>query len=315
MLTSIVAIPLPALVAGSIDIPSIAYSIPDLQAIATVRLLQTANGTEAACLQVNLSNGKTVRLDVVSWALFGLAVGSIVVGILGGIILLAKGGDATRGRRKERFVGLMAFYQFVASTGLLSITYPLVYTSFAANFAWSLGLVFVQSFQDNIYATRERTGGNLTQPGGGLVGGTLATGLQRRSILPSESIFKRATNATAASSSTIPTFADLSSIVPTGIPRFLTKLTISPQNGYLTILIWFLLALTAFIALTLVLAVPYGLLIKRDVKRLERDGRVVGNGVVQRALDLVRGNALRLVSSHIDDVPVGRILTNSIRSC
>lgn len=47
-----------------------------------------------------------------------------------------------------------------------------------ANFAWTVGLQYVESIQISIDHTRQRTGGNLTQIAGNLVGGTEALSSQ-----------------------------------------------------------------------------------------------------------------------------------------
>lgn len=209
-------IPLPASLAGNIDIPGAAYWIPDLEATAygacdegppfprptsvwansasrrAVRLLRVADGSEAACLRVDLANGKTTRWASVSWALGGLAIGCVALSALwflvGTLVYPAapvpsttspadpNAAWASLGRRKERLFLLMSLLQFVATTGLLSIDYPIIYEAFTSNFAWSLGLIRETPIVNAIDDLRARTGGNLAQLAGrsGLVGGTEA---------------------------------------------------------------------------------------------------------------------------------------------
>ncbi|BGP00185.1 hypothetical protein NBRC10513v2_004409 [Rhodotorula toruloides] len=185
-------IPLPTSLAGNIDIPGAAYWIPDLEATAYVRLLRVSDGSEAACLRVDLANGKTTRWASVSWALGGLAIGCVLLSALwflvGTLVYPAASYTSTTsptdpnaawaslGRRKERLFLLMSILQFVATTGLLSINYPIIYEAFTSNFAWCLGLIRETPVVNAIDSLRARTGGNLTQLAGrsGLVGGTEA---------------------------------------------------------------------------------------------------------------------------------------------
>ena len=44
------SIPIPGDIASSVQVPSIAFVIPDLQALATIRLIDNETGEEAACL-------------------------------------------------------------------------------------------------------------------------------------------------------------------------------------------------------------------------------------------------------------------------
>ncbi|GAA5848902.1 hypothetical protein JCM3766R1_000672 [Sporobolomyces carnicolor] len=188
-------IPLPNSVTDSIDIPGIGFLIPDLEATAFVRLLRVGDNSEAACLRVDLSNGKTVRWTSVSWALGGLALGTVLLSILfflvgtlvfppatAALTSLAHGSLspavwASLARRKERLLLLTNLLQFAATTGILSLEYPIIYDSFTANFAFSLGLIRETPIQAGIDSLRNGTGGNLTRLAGSrnLVGGTEAT--------------------------------------------------------------------------------------------------------------------------------------------
>lgn len=153
-----------------------------------VRLLRVEDDSEAACLRVDLSNGKTVRFASVSWALGGLAIGCVLLSALWFLVgtlvwpstsAIASSPHANAlwaslGRRKERLLLFMSLVQFVATTGLLSIQYPRIYESFTGNFAWALGLIRINPVIRSIDRMRDSTGGNLTQIAGTstLVGGT-----------------------------------------------------------------------------------------------------------------------------------------------
>lgn len=282
-----------------------------------------------------MSNGKSVRFRGISWALGGLALGSLLIGFLRGLVGLLHGiptAQLERGRSKERLVDIISFLQFVATTGLLSLNYPLIYTSFTANFAWAIGLIYIRPFQLNINDLRQRTGGNLTQLAGRLniVGGTEAVTLSNFARLSSHvalppsssttnfssyssettstllsSLATHASNATtslikraplAVQETTIPEVQqnDTINAVQTGIPRFLVNVQISPFNGFMTVFLNFLLLLVLFLVVVLVFAIPF-LVLRRTIGKKTFSGQRDrhGDGVF---FGLIRANALRMVS-------------------
>ncbi|GAA5992315.1 hypothetical protein JCM10908_000421 [Rhodotorula pacifica] len=196
-------IPLPESIGRDINIPGIGYWIPDLEATATVRLVRVSDGSEAACLRVALSNGLTVRHGWVSWILGGLVLICVLLSALWFFVgtlaypaaslaaptspLAANAAWASLGRRKERLFLVFSLYQFVATTGLLSIQYPNVYESWTGNYAWSLGLIREKPIVNAIDELRNGTSGNLTRLAGtsGLVGGTEALrGIYNNVVVP-----------------------------------------------------------------------------------------------------------------------------------
>ncbi|KAI5477916.1 hypothetical protein MNV49_005809 [Pseudohyphozyma bogoriensis] len=292
-------IPLPSSVTDKIKLPGIAFVIPDLQATAYVRLVSVETGDEAACLKVDLSNGLTTRHTYVTWALVAIVLLSIAVSVLGGLINLVKGYPVELGRRKERLVHIFSWYHFVVLSGILSLDYPIVFSSFVANFAWSVGLVSEKPIQQGIDDLRQRTGGNLTQLAGNLVGGTEA--LTQRSV--ERALGERAWEDMLASATTslvkrvssnyeVPTVSENDTVnaVAQGIPHYLTNLNISPYNGFMTVFIQFLFLLCIFIALVLVLAIPF-FVVERIARRREWEKRLSRGG----AGSLVRANALRVL--------------------
>lgn len=268
-----------------------------------------------------MSNGRSVRLVGVSWALGGLAIGALLIGFLRGLVALLKGDIDTqleRGRGKERLLQIMSFYQFVATTGLLSIDYPIIYDSFTANFAWTIGLIRMQPFQVEIDEMRNRTGGNLTQTAGTLVGGTLS----RNQLLAANSavnsnittvshslmsglaaahqkssgLVRRALD-TAAQAYAVPEVqeTDVVNAVRTGIPHYTTVLNISPFNAYMTVFFNFLLFLCLFAVVLAIAAIPFLIVLRIVAKRRRSKGGI--NPARGMFASLVRANALRLVSS------------------
>lgn len=54
-------------------------------------------------------------------------------------------------------------FQTIAASGLLTLQYPTVYSSFVLNFRWALGLFYVGSIQDAIDSARAKTGGKMSR--------------------------------------------------------------------------------------------------------------------------------------------------------
>lgn len=137
------------------DIPSIAYTIPDLEALATIQLQDNDNpGQVVGCLQVTLSNGNTAYQSGVVWATVGLALLALFSSMLHSVI--AK----SLGAAQWRLIDVMMAIQNPAVISLLSLNYPNVYLQYGLNFAWSIGLVNIPSLQRSITSTRENTGGD-----------------------------------------------------------------------------------------------------------------------------------------------------------
>ncbi|KAK4057201.1 hypothetical protein OIO90_001696 [Microbotryomycetes sp. JL221] len=354
-------LPLPSVVAQDIDIPGIGFIVPDLEAQATIRLLNVDDLTEAVCLNVKLSNGKSVRYTGISWALAGIVIGAVALGLVRGLVALVKKDEIgfETGRQKERVLEIMSWLQFCAATGLLSIDYPLLFQSWTANFAWSLFLEpRISSIQNEIYDMRNRTGGNLTQLAGTIVGGeeaqtrTILSGLNVESPPASDLVQTLATTllvnlASSARTSatglfkrqlldgvlggggglgvpgmgeTDPTLdaarevivpevqeTDVVNRVPTGIARYVVALNISPFNSFMTVFFNFLLLICVFLALCLLLAVPFWLLTKRSKRNylnekptsVDEKGRWADRSQTKNGnrmlVDVVRANALRLL--------------------
>ncbi|CAD6910343.1 unnamed protein product [Tilletia controversa] len=133
-------------------IPTIAFKIPDLEAVATVQLIDQ-NDRIVACLQATLSNGHTTYQKAAIWGTVGLAL------LAAGSSFLHSAIPASVGAAQWRIVDVMVAIQHVAVVSLLSLTYPVAFTSYASNFAWSIGMINIAPVQSSITSTRRKTGG------------------------------------------------------------------------------------------------------------------------------------------------------------
>ncbi|PLW33861.1 hypothetical protein PCANC_15030 [Puccinia coronata f. sp. avenae] len=138
-------------------IPSLAWSVPDIEAVFTIQLLDSSTQNSAACLQVTLTNGLTVGLKSVIWvsAVFLILSASIALGTAifapSSILLTAPA---------SLFYLLGNQLQQMAMTGMLSLNYPVVLRTWTTNFAYSVGLISSGSISRAIDKLRDNTGGN-----------------------------------------------------------------------------------------------------------------------------------------------------------
>lgn len=127
------------------QVPGITYSVPDLDATVRVLINDTSTGETVACLEADVSNGKTVDSKGVKWAtaiIAGLALisSSIVFG-LG--YMNASAHVATNA------LSLFGYFQSQAMIGMAGVKLPPVVQSWTQNFQWSMGIIrldFMQRF-------------------------------------------------------------------------------------------------------------------------------------------------------------------------
>ncbi|KAL4800072.1 hypothetical protein BDV19DRAFT_203854 [Aspergillus venezuelensis] len=142
------------------QIPSIAFTIPDLDGVAKLELKSKDNGNEVACIKSELSNGKSTEVAGVSWAAAGMAGAALA---LSGLSALGTAGHAGSASSSPGFGEVMGWFHTMATNGMLSVSYPQIYRSFSKNFAFSTGLIPLAQMQHSIDSFRRSTGGNLTE--------------------------------------------------------------------------------------------------------------------------------------------------------
>lgn len=152
-------------------VPAIAFQIPDIAAFATLELKSRESGQKVACLQAQVSNGKTASVPAVPYVAAGIAGAALVLGGVSAVgAALSAGGAAASGSAvggmgtiSPSFGEVFGWFQGMAMNGMLSVNYPNVYRSFASNFGFSTGLVPWNTLQVSIDDFRAATGGNLTE--------------------------------------------------------------------------------------------------------------------------------------------------------
>ncbi|KAK2592868.1 hypothetical protein QQS21_009435 [Conoideocrella luteorostrata] len=152
-------------------VPGIAFQVPDISAHATLQLLSLKDGKKVACIQSDVSNGKSTDVPAVSYIAAGIAGAALVMtgvsalgaAVSGGSAALGSSSGAAAGTVSPSFGETIGWFQGMAMNSMLSVNYPPIYRSFAKNFAFSAGIIPWSGMQSTIDSFRSKTGGNLTQ--------------------------------------------------------------------------------------------------------------------------------------------------------
>ena len=145
--------PIPANAADMI--PSIAYNFPDLDATVRIYVNKSDTGKSIACVEADVSNGKTVNLVAVKWVL------AVIAGLTlcASAILNGLGHSNAAAHIASGALSLFGFFQGQAMLGLTGVHLPPVVQSWTQDFQWSMGIIKVP-FMQNIFTWYQRaTGG------------------------------------------------------------------------------------------------------------------------------------------------------------
>lgn len=136
-------------------IPSIAWTVPNIEAYARIQLNDVRDNELKACLQATLSNGWSTQRDSVKYAsgFFTLATG--LVGLLHALMVKSASPAI------YRWFDVLYLFQTAAAGGMMHLNYPLAFTNFVQNFGWAFGLVYSAPMQHSITKMRNKTGGKL----------------------------------------------------------------------------------------------------------------------------------------------------------
>lgn len=285
-------------------IPSIAYTVPNIEAYARVQLIRVENNEVAACLQATLANGKTAHQKGVIWA---SAIFTLVAFLVA--IWHTASGTSTS-PIQYRWFDILFIFQVAAASGLLHLNYPLVYTNFVQNFHWALGLFYSSSMQSSISKMREKTGGSMDSTAYSEVqyinrklspynvymddNGILSSPESLAAFFKESALSKRSLER-FAKRATIPSVLaqNMTTDINTGLPVYTNTLRIPEANAYDTIWFVFLALIGIFIAFHVLL---FGMVLLFD--RMGRNRSHLGWAARLRRMwwPFCVGNSLRLVS-------------------
>ncbi len=247
-------LPLPSNLDVSSHVPGIAYKIPDLEAFAQLTLLDHNTGEVKACVQSTLSNGWSTHQTGVVWATAGVALLALISALIHSV-------RTPEALAPFRLVDLMSLYQVIGTSALLNLNYPVIYRSFASNFAWALGLVASgarSNIQHAINNMRHKTGGTIADANSGsaidLVNrrfspyNSLAPQIsaeavgQVRTLRNAGMIFLGGNTDPSTPSplrymkrDVVTVTADSSNVLQAGLPVYVNSLGIGTANGFMTV--------------------------------------------------------------------------------
>ncbi|KAF1833176.1 TRP-domain-containing protein [Decorospora gaudefroyi] len=142
------------------EIPTIAFSVPDIDSQATMQLKAKDGGQDLACITSQVSNGQSLSTAGVQYIAAGIAGAALAVS---GLASLASAGQAGAPQSSPTFGDIIGWFQAMALNGMMSADVPNVYRSWSTNFGFSTGLIYWEGMQSSIDSFRAKTGGNLTQ--------------------------------------------------------------------------------------------------------------------------------------------------------
>ncbi|KAK0719667.1 hypothetical protein B0H67DRAFT_159862 [Lasiosphaeris hirsuta] len=140
------------------QIPGIAYTFPDLDAKVKVFINMTDGpnaDTSVACVEADISNGKTVDLVGVKWAtaiVAGLALTSSAM-------VSGLGHYNAASHVAANALSLFGYFQAQAMLGLTAVPLPPVVMAWTQDFQWSMGIIRVGFMQDIFTWYQRATGG------------------------------------------------------------------------------------------------------------------------------------------------------------
>jgi len=140
------------------QIPQIAYAFPDLDAKIRVMINMTDGplaGTSVACVEADISNGKTVDLIGVKWAT------AIVAGLalVSSAMISGLGHYNAASHVAANALSLFGYFQAQAMIGLTGISLPPIVMGWTQDFQWSMGVIRVGFMQEIFTWYQRATGG------------------------------------------------------------------------------------------------------------------------------------------------------------
>lgn len=251
-------------------IPNIAFSIPDFEGSATLRIFSNATQTQIGCFQAVMRNANSFSHPA--------AVGSVLA-VFTVVALLASFATAIYGvslpqirthyAHSLSMLVVFEVFQYIFFSGALSLSWPSVLPAFWSNFAWSGGQIHTAPIINSINGFVGVSGNSSQVGGAGTVDLNTAGGLQQqiygrsierhwdilanRSELAASSIYKRVDKESASQFSLNPWAG---SPVSPGLPLpgtfdgfvgELAQSNIPAADAFLNGLLWFLIFVSILI--------------------------------------------------------------------
>lgn len=133
----------------------ITYTVPDLDAKIQIFFKRKETGESVACVEAELSNGKTVNQKGVAWT----------VAVISGLALVASavtsglGHSNTAAHVAANAMALFGYFQGQAFIGMTAVSLPPIVSAWTQNFQWSMGIIRIGFIQDIATWYQRATGG------------------------------------------------------------------------------------------------------------------------------------------------------------
>ena len=156
------------------NIPPIAFTIPDFEGQAILRIFANSTQSEIGCYSALVTNGVTFSHPAAVGTVLGLfaivaVVASFATAVYGEHI------PTTRTHYAHSLSILVVFSVFhhIFFTGALSMNWPSVLVAFWSNYAWSSGMIYSRSMQDSINQLIGSNKGNTSIVGAAASGSSI----------------------------------------------------------------------------------------------------------------------------------------------
>ncbi|KAI9748954.1 MAG: hypothetical protein M4579_007063 [Chaenotheca gracillima] len=218
------------------QIPSIAYGVPDLDGLVKVYINDTDTGKSVACVEAQLSNGKTVDQKGVGWSTAIIAG----LGLIASAITSGLGHSNTAAHIAANALSLFGYFQAQAMIGLCAVPLPPIVQSWTQNFDWTLGIIKLGFMQDIFTWYQRSTGGTPTNLLGEL--STTSVQVQKRSAEYVDKLLTRAYQDLMTRTNNDNTQTEGGqNVVVKGIKRVAFRAGIESTNFFLTGLVFFII--------------------------------------------------------------------------
>jgi hypothetical protein len=227
-------------------IPAIAYTVPDLDATFRIFVNMSDTRESLACVEGNVSNGKTVDLLGVKWAT------AIIAGLalMSSAVLSGLGYANAAAHIAANSLSLFGYFQNQAILGLTGVRLPPIVQSWTQDFQWSMGIIRVGWMQDIFTWYQRSTGGDASNIFATL--GSVSVQVQKRSLDAGVSLMNRGAAMLPRAVSTLAKRANVKSETGTfivfGIQRVAFRAKIETTNLFMTGLTFFCI----FVVLTII---------------------------------------------------------------
>lgn len=140
------------------QIPGIAYTIPDLDAVVRIKIRDLNTKEQLACVEADLSNGNTVDQKAVAWTTAIIAG----LGLVASAVTSGLGHSNTAAHVAANAMSLFGYFQAQAFIGMCAVPLPPIVGAWTQNFQWTMGIIRVGFLQELATWYQRATGGTPT---------------------------------------------------------------------------------------------------------------------------------------------------------